>query len=201
MIPLRLTAATGQPPFVTWTLIAINRAVFLIELQVPPADLEVLTLSAARTSAVGRWRRISAHPATARYSTPWLKKSKKCVRYLSSKAQEANVSIRKLEQLEWKQFFDGISKVLGPMQADIQVLSPNIGVQTEARWLPFLGMSYDPKDDIVAVNVEELEHIVWKPQDVYVDDGGVGLSTITVVDKDGVRHMLQLRDPLLLPPA
>jgi membrane associated rhomboid family serine protease len=40
MIPIRTTAPTRYPPFVTWTLIGINCFVFFVQLGLTPAELE-----------------------------------------------------------------------------------------------------------------------------------------------------------------
>jgi membrane associated rhomboid family serine protease len=40
MIPIRTTVPTRYPPFVTWTLTAINCAVFFVQLSLTPAELQ-----------------------------------------------------------------------------------------------------------------------------------------------------------------
>jgi membrane associated rhomboid family serine protease len=44
MIPIRTTAPTRYPPFVTWTLIGINCFVFFVQLGLTPAELEEFLL-------------------------------------------------------------------------------------------------------------------------------------------------------------
>jgi hypothetical protein len=109
------------------------------------------------------------------------------------------MTIRKLEKDEWKPFFEGVSKVLGAKQAEIEVLSLDLGDQVEAEWLPLLGMTYDPKDDVLDVELEGVDHIISKPREIYVEDGGLGLSSLAVVDAEGARQIVKLRDPTALP--
>jgi membrane associated rhomboid family serine protease len=45
LIPIRDTIPSRRPPFVTWSLIAVNVAVFLYELTLDPQDLERLVYS------------------------------------------------------------------------------------------------------------------------------------------------------------
>jgi hypothetical protein len=109
------------------------------------------------------------------------------------------MTARKLDKKQWKPFFDGISKVLGAKQAEIEVLSLDLGDQIEAEWLPLLGITYDPKDDLIEVALEGVDHLIPKPQEVWVEADGLDLSSIQIIDVNGVRQILMLRDPLMLP--
>jgi hypothetical protein len=109
------------------------------------------------------------------------------------------MTARKLDKKQWKPFFDDISKVLGAKQAEIEVLSLDLGDQVEAEWLPLLGLTYDPKNDVLDVELEGLDHMIPKPREIYVEDGGVGLASLAVVDAEGARQIVKLRDPVALP--
>jgi hypothetical protein len=109
------------------------------------------------------------------------------------------MTARKLDNKEWKPFFDGISKVIGAKQVEIEVQSLDLGDQVEARWLPLLGLTYDPKNDLLDVALEGLDHMIRNPREIYVDDGGAGLATFAVVDAEGARQIVKLRDPPALP--
>jgi hypothetical protein len=108
------------------------------------------------------------------------------------------MTARKLDKKEWKPFFDGVSKVLGAKQAEVEVMSLDLGDQVEAKWLPLIGLTYDPKDDLLDVAMEGLDHMIPKPREIYVEDGGVGLSSVAIVDAEGARQIVKLRDPLAL---
>ncbi len=109
------------------------------------------------------------------------------------------MTAQKLDKKEWKPFFEGVSKVLPAKEAEIEVLSLNIGDQVEAEWLRLLGLTYDPKDDLLDVALDGLDHLIQKPREIYVEDGGVGLASLAVVDAEGARHIIKLRDPMALP--
>ncbi len=47
MLPIRTSVSTRYPPAVTWTLIAINCAVFLFETSLGPRELELFLLNFA----------------------------------------------------------------------------------------------------------------------------------------------------------
>jgi hypothetical protein len=104
-----------------------------------------------------------------------------------------------LEKSQWRTYFDRMSKALVGKRAEIEVASLTLGDQIEAEWLPLLGISYDPKDDVIDVALEGVDHLIHKPREVYVEQDGLELSSIEVIDAEGTRQIVLLRDPLMLP--
>jgi Family of unknown function (DUF5335) len=105
----------------------------------------------------------------------------------------------KLEKRAWHRYFDNMSKILGGKRAEIEVASLKLGDQIEAEWLPLLGIVYDPKDDLIEVVLEDLDHMILKPQEVFVDQEATLLKSMEVIDHEGTRQIIKLRDPLMLP--
>jgi hypothetical protein len=106
---------------------------------------------------------------------------------------------KKLEKSIWQPYFDTVSKVLSGKRAEIEVAALDLGDQIEAEWLPLLGITYDPKDDLIEVALEGVDHLVPRPREVWVETEGLDLSSIEVIDSNGVRQIVMLRDPLMLP--
>jgi hypothetical protein len=107
---------------------------------------------------------------------------------------------KKLEKSQWGIFFNRISNaLLTGKRAEIEVASLKLGDQIEAEWLPLLGISYDPKDDILDIDLEGQDHQIRNPREIYVEAQGLDLSSMEVIDADGTRHIVSLRDPLSLP--
>ena len=104
----------------------------------------------------------------------------------------------KLEKAAWQPYFDNISKTLVGKQAEIEIASLKLGDQIEAEWVPLLGIVYDPKNDLVEILLEGLDHMVRNPREIYVDQGPLGLTSMEVIDADDVRQIVKLRDPLML---
>ena len=104
---------------------------------------------------------------------------------------------KKLENSPWRVYFDLISKALTGKRAEIEVASLKLGDQIEAEWLPLFGISYDPKDDVIAL--EGHDHLIHKPREIYIEGEGLELASLEVIDADGVRQIVVLRDPLMLP--
>jgi hypothetical protein len=109
------------------------------------------------------------------------------------------MTTHKLDKKQWRTFFDGISTMLEGKRAEIEVASLRLGDQVEAEWLPLLGITYDPKDDIVEVALEGLDHLIPKPREIYVEDGAEGMMAFEIVDADDERQIIKLRDPHMLP--
>jgi hypothetical protein len=84
-------------------------------------------------------------------------------------------------------------------QVEIEVASLQFGFQLEARRLPLLGMSYDPRSDILQLLVGELDHLIRAPRELYVDEAPLGIVCLQIVDAEGVRQIVTLSDPLMLP--
>jgi hypothetical protein len=99
----------------------------------------------------------------------------------------------------WDGFLNQLSKGLGGRQAEVSVASLDLGSQVEAEWLPFLGMTYDRKNDAIEVILEGIEEIIPHPKQLsYLEDGG-RIASVQVVDAQGVQRIVQLKDPMLLP--
>jgi hypothetical protein len=114
-------------------------------------------------------------------------------------SKETPMTIRKLDKSEWTKFFNAMSRPLENRQAEIEVASLAVGDQVEADWLPLIGITYDPKDDILEVALEGVDHMIQKPREIHVDDTGVELHSVEIVDGDGDRQIVKLREPLMLP--
>jgi hypothetical protein len=109
------------------------------------------------------------------------------------------MTIRRLERNDWIGFCLRTSRGLSGKWADLEIASLQIGAQLEARRLPLLGISYDPKSDVLELLVGELEHLIRAPREFYVDEGLLGLVSLQIVDADGARQIVTLHEPLLLP--
>jgi hypothetical protein len=110
------------------------------------------------------------------------------------------MSLRKLPRPEWRPFLDGVSKLLfGGKVAEVEVASLKLGDQVQAEWLPLIGITYDPKDDVLEIALEGLDHLIHKPREIYLENGGHELASLDIVDADGVHQIVKLKDQMALP--
>ena len=104
-------------------------------------------------------------------------------------------------QAEWRPFFDRMSKALLGKRAEIEVASLDLGDQIIAEWIPLLGITYDTKDDLLDVALDRSNHLIRHPRDIVVEETPTGLASVAVVDAEGARQIVRLKEPLMLPGA
>ncbi len=110
------------------------------------------------------------------------------------------MSSYEVEKEHWERYFDNFSRVAGTQLVELEVAGLDLGDQVEAEWLPLTGISYDPKDDVLAVQLDDtLEHMIRSPRSVSVEETADGMRALEVVDGDGRQQIIRLRAPLALP--
>jgi hypothetical protein len=112
-----------------------------------------------------------------------------------------DMASRTIPQAEWRAFFDGLADALVGKRVEVEAASLELGDQIVAEWLPLLGVTYDAQDDLLDVAMSGLNHLIRRPRDIYVQEGPKGVETVAVVSADGMKQILHLKDPLMLPAA
>jgi hypothetical protein len=100
---------------------------------------------------------------------------------------------------EWRSFFDRLSKELLGKWVEIEVASLDLGDQITVEWIPMFGITYDSKDDLLDVALDRVDHLIWHPKEIVVEEGPTGVMSVAIVDKEGVRQVVKMREPLMLP--
>ena len=109
--------------------------------------------------------------------------------------------LRNLPKTEWREFFDRMSKPLRGKWAEIEVAELDLGDQIVAEWVPLIGITYDSQDDLLDVALDRANRLIRHPREIVVEEAETGIASVAVVDADGGRHMVRLKEPLDLPPA
>ncbi len=110
-------------------------------------------------------------------------------------------AMRQIPKSQWRVFFDSVSKALRGKRAEIEVASLDLGDQIVAEWIPLIGITYDSKDDLLDVALDRANRLIRRPQAIQVEESAAGLVSVAVVDADAARHVIRLKDPLMLPEA
>jgi hypothetical protein len=109
--------------------------------------------------------------------------------------------LRNLPKTEWREFFDRMSKPLLGKWAEIEMAELDLGDQVIAEWVPLIGITYDSQDDLLDVALDRANRLIRHPREIVVEEAETGLASVAVVDADGGKHIVRLKDPLDLPPA
>jgi uncharacterized protein YkuJ len=105
---------------------------------------------------------------------------------------------KRLPREKWQAYFDRFARqYLGedePETATVEVVSPTLGDQFEVEAVRLLGVSYDPKDNVFELQLENVDHLVFEPVEIWALEGEGGfLSTLEVVHSDGTKEIIYLR--------
>jgi hypothetical protein len=120
-----------------------------------------------------------------------------------------SIETQELSADSWAKYFDSIAPSLQGLLATIEVMSDELGDQTDAERLPLQTIGYDHKDDVLEVAVGGrgtrypvvLRHFIYGPQTIAVEDAGPPTpSAILVTDASGVRTLIRLLEPTVLEP-
>ena len=105
---------------------------------------------------------------------------------------------RQIPRAEWKDYFDRFTRAFltddQPGAATVEVISPTLGDQFEVSSVRLLGLDYDPKGETFEVLLENVDHLVFQPREIWILEGETGfISTIEVVLSDGGKEIIYVR--------
>lgn len=107
--------------------------------------------------------------------------------------------LRQLGKAQWQSYFDRVSHTLIGKRVEIEVAGLDLGDRIGAEWLPLIGISYDPRSDVLSVALEGIEHLIRHPKQIHVDHEEDWLHSLEAVDAEGNHHIVLLKDSLRLP--
>lgn len=98
---------------------------------------------------------------------------------------------------EWGPYFDRFAREKSRTgrvdYAEVRVFTYGTGSRTLARWLPLVALTYDPNGDLLEVTVDHLDHFIYHPERIYVDESDGHLDRIEAVRLDGTRDVIEIR--------
>ena len=104
-----------------------------------------------------------------------------------------------LENPRWQPYFDRLAHMSRRQQVYVEATGLHLGSQIESQWLPLLGITYDPKNDLLNVATEMVDHMIRHPARIRVQYESDGLHNVEVTDAEGEKQIIKLREPLKLP--
>lgn len=105
-----------------------------------------------------------------------------------------------VEKGDWQATADQLSRAIHGQAARLEIVASALGDQVEVEWAPLHGITYDPKDDLFEIQLEGVDHLVRHPRQFAIEERAGRAHSLAVVDDAGTEHILQLREPIPLPP-
>jgi hypothetical protein len=103
-------------------------------------------------------------------------------------------STKQLAREEWKTYFDRFTAERlqddTPEAATVEIVSPRLGDQVEFTDVRLLGLAYVPKTEAFQVLLENVDHLVFHPTEIWVLEGDDDALTIEVVGADGGKEII-----------
>jgi hypothetical protein len=99
---------------------------------------------------------------------------------------------------EWQEYFERFTRqhLQGPETEDvtIELVSPKHGDQLEGSVLRLLGIVHDPQRRAFQVHLEDRDHLVFDPAELWVieQEGGF-ISTIELIGRDGTTELIHIQ--------
>ena len=105
---------------------------------------------------------------------------------------------KQLARAEWREYFDQFTREHlrddSPGAATVEVMSPTLGDQFEVAAVRLLGLSYDPKSQDFEVLLENVDHLIFQPKEIWVLEGEPGfVATLEVLHGDGIKELIYVR--------
>ena len=105
-----------------------------------------------------------------------------------------------IDREAWAPFLETIEGSLVGKQAEIEVVSLRLGDQVQAEWIPLIGIAYDRKNHLIEIALDNLDHLVTSPRELFVDYGvGESIAALEIIEEDGTRQIVKFKEALLLP--
>jgi hypothetical protein len=108
------------------------------------------------------------------------------------------MTIRSVQPEEWYAFCMRTSRSLLGKRAAIEIASLSSGHCVEDFALPLLGISFRPVEDLISIHFDGVDHVVRRPRALYVDERPEGPVSLEIIDAEGYRRIVVVRDPPML---
>jgi hypothetical protein len=116
---------------------------------------------------------------------------------MADTARPAGVT-RQIPRNDWKAYLERFTRehlTNDPAEtATVEVLSPQVGDQYEARGKRLLGVTYDSRTSTIEVLLEDVDHLVYRPVELWVIEGADGfIMTMELLRADGTKEILHIQ--------
>ena len=106
-----------------------------------------------------------------------------------------------IARMNWKKFFDGLSRDLFDWETTVEVVSDDVGAQVMSASLPFGGLTFDVPGNSIELEVgrgtgNHQSHIIFDPVSVAFNESGTGPGgVLDVEDAAGTKTLIHFIRP------
>jgi hypothetical protein len=119
-----------------------------------------------------------------------------------------STTTQEIPRQAWRVYFDELTKVLGTVEATVELVGRDVGAQFPAERQVLTGMEYDDAADRLTIRldkpgppVENIEHVIEHPERVYTAAGQPPPLELLfdIQDAQGHQWIIRLERPPALP--
>ena len=108
------------------------------------------------------------------------------------------MTIKQLSKDKWSSFFSSFPKGGQYEEVHIEAISDKIGDQIDAEWEPLKEICFDASNNELEITTQNVGHFIRAPSEVYVDETSSKQMMIEVLDSEGTKYILRIRNALAL---
>jgi len=111
------------------------------------------------------------------------------------------MKISEIKTQDWASQLNKISKTLENRDVNIEVFGMDVGAQLQVDSVHLKGLTYDTRDDVVEISLDNYQHIIPQPTAIYMtseNDSIESIQSIEFVDGRDRKQLLTFVEPLLL---
>jgi hypothetical protein len=108
--------------------------------------------------------------------------------------------MREIARRDWRRYCDRLSRELEGHRAELDVVWLDLGDRTLARWVPLVGLVYEPRADAIEIALEGISHSIHEPRELYVEETDRGIVSLEILTARGAVETIRFREPLSLRP-
>ena len=124
--------------------------------------------------------------------------------HITNPAGGVIATTKQLPREQWSAYFEAFTEKClrdpHPEEADIRVLSPDLGAQEQVKHVRLQGIAYDRKDNVLEIMLHRLDHLIFNPKEIWVVEEENGfLSSMEIVRSDDTREIVEFKSVGIAP--
>jgi len=106
--------------------------------------------------------------------------------------------LNQLAKPQWQSFFARLPPLLRTQVVEVEVYGPELGARISADWVRLADLSYNAQNDVLEICLHGADRAIHRPAQIHLREDDAWLQSIEIVDGEGKRDFLTLKEPLRL---